>query len=306
MNFASIEGSVVLVVDDTPETLSFLTDTIEGAGMTVLIAIDGPAAIDLLDHITPDLILMDAVMPVMDGFETTRRIKGDQRFVRIPIIFMTGLTEPEHVVEGLAAGGVDYIRKPIEVSELLARIRVHLTNARVTQDSHRALDASGRHLLSLDEKGALLWSTPLTASLLARLQPDGAAEPGYPPPIVSEMFRRLRASSSVDEAVIREELGSSRLEMSMVSASRHGEYIVRLVEASEDRDMRQLQESYGLTLRESEILLWISKGKANRQISEILGISHRTVNKHLEQVFAKLGVENRASAASAAVRTLSK
>jgi len=133
-------GATILVVDDTPESLRFLTATLERAGMTVLIAVDGFAALDLLDHVTPDLVLMDGAMPGLDGFETTQRIKADGRFRSLPVIFMTGLTETEHVVRGLEAGAVDYVHKPIVVDELLARVSVHLANARISQGSQLALD----------------------------------------------------------------------------------------------------------------------------------------------------------------------
>src|SRR6188768_4186720 len=97
----------VLVVDDTPETLGFLTDMLDNAGFTVLIATDGDSALKLVDQITPDLVLLDAVMPGMDGFETCRRLKRDAGLDNVPIIFMTGLAETEHIVRGLEAGGVD-------------------------------------------------------------------------------------------------------------------------------------------------------------------------------------------------------
>src|ERR1700760_3593021 len=139
----------LLVVDDTPETLGFLTDTLDTAGFTVLIATDGASALDLVDQITPDLVLMDAVMPGLDGFEPCRRLKTQKLLSHLPVIFMTGLSETEHVVQGLAAGGVDYVTKPIIVEELLARIRVHLTNARLTQSARAALDVSGRFLLAV-------------------------------------------------------------------------------------------------------------------------------------------------------------
>ena len=88
----------------------------------------------LVEQITPDLVLLDAVMPGIDGFETCRRIKADAGACAIvPVIFMTGLTETEHVVRGLEAGGVDYVTKPIVLDEMLARIRVHLANARLRQ-----------------------------------------------------------------------------------------------------------------------------------------------------------------------------
>ncbi len=291
----------ILVVDDTPASLSFLIDTLEGAGMTVLIATDGAAAIALLDHITPDLVLMDAVMPGMDGFATTRRIKQDPRFARLPIIFMTGLTETEHVVHGFAAGGVDYVHKPIVVEELIARIRVHLANARVAQGSHGALDASGRLLLAVDALGTLLWGTPRADEVIERLFP-GWPRPDLPPAI-AQTLRRLQ-SVEADAPVARVEAGDSRLEFTLLNRIGPNEWLFRLTEAREGEEERILAARHALTQREGDVLLWVSRGKPNREISEILAISPRTVNKHLEQVFEKLGVENRAAAAAIAVRTL--
>src|ERR1700722_5872596 len=116
----------VLVVDDTPDTLGLLTDMLDRVGFTVLIATDGNSALELIDLVTPDLVLMDAVMPGLNGFDTCRRLKREKRLSHLPIIFMTGLSETEHVVEGLACGGVDYVTKRILLGDLLAAIRGHL------------------------------------------------------------------------------------------------------------------------------------------------------------------------------------
>src|SRR6202521_2549470 len=119
---------VALVVDDSPETLRLLTDALDGAGMTVMVAMDGAAAMRIVDQITPDIVLLDAVMPGMDGFETCRRLKRDAGLSNVPVIFMTGLAETEHIVRGLEAGGVDILAKPIDVAGMLARVAVHLGN----------------------------------------------------------------------------------------------------------------------------------------------------------------------------------
>ena len=304
----------LLVVDDTPETLGFLTDTLDGAGFTVLIATDGASALDLVDQITPDLVLMDAVMPGIDGFETCRRMKNEKLLSHLPIIFMTGLSETEHVVQGLAAGGVDYVTKPIVIDELLARIRVHLVNARIGQGSRAALDATGRFLLATDNSDRLLWCTPKAKQLLAELFPEAAVNspvPGAPvapgtglPAAVTERLRQLRLSRSRAAGRSYLEVGSRRLELSFLSSLGPDELLFRLTEVNAGADEEQLQRSLALTSRESQVLLWISRGKSNREIGEILNISPRTVNKHLEQVFVKLGVENRAAAAARAVTCL--
>jgi DNA-binding response OmpR family regulator len=154
------KGDIVLVVDDSPEALGFLTRALEEAGVTVLVATSGEAALGIAEHVTPDVILMDAVMPGLDGFETCRRLKAQAGTAHVPVIFMTALTETEHVVHALESGGVDYLTKPINLEELSARMRVHLANARRAQSARMALDAAGRHLMAFSAAGAVHWSTP--------------------------------------------------------------------------------------------------------------------------------------------------
>lgn len=200
-------GHVVLIVDDVPENLAVLSDALDDAGHTVLVATDGASALERLMLVMPDLILLDAVMPGMDGFETCLRMKQMDSARDVPVVFMTGLTETEHVVRGFDVGGIDYVTKPIRPAEVLARINTHVRNARM-----------------------------LHAARQAR---------GAPP-----------AAASADLS------------------------------------------HYQLTPRELEVLAWIARGKTNRDIAEILGMSPRTVNKHLEHIFVKLGVETRAAAAA--------
>ncbi|WP_294331477.1 DNA-binding response regulator [uncultured Sphingomonas sp.] len=297
-------GATILVVDDTPESLRFLTATLEQAGMTVLIAVDGLAALELLEHGTPDLILMDAVMPGLDGFSTTRRIKGDGRFRHVPVIFMTGLTESEHVVRGLDAGAVDYVHKPIVVDELLARVSVHLANARIAQSSQIALDTAGRPSFAVDEGGRTRWLTPLAADVIERLFPAWSPRALDLPEELAAIVRRLQDPAVPPGAHAGLQIGDSALQCSFLRQTSANEWLFRLTEKREGDAERILAERHGLTSREAEVLVWLSRGKQNREISEILEISPRTVNKHLEQIFQKMGVENRASATAIAVATL--
>jgi len=291
----------VLVVDDTPEALGLLTDMLDGAGYTVLIATDGESALRLVDQITPDVVLMDALMPGLDGFETCRRLKHKVELAHLPVIFMTGLAETEHVVHGLGAGGVDYVTKPIVLEELLARIRVHLNNARVALGPNVALDASGRFLLATDLEGHVKWCTPKARALLQACWPGTGAVPELPDHILGRMLP-LRHEAGATCVL---EVGGIQLECAMLSPIGPDELLFRLSEKRGEDDIQLLQQ-LGLTGREAEVLLWLSRGKANREIGQILGISPRTVNKHLEQIFVKLGVENRASAAGRAVRLLTR
>src|SRR5258708_36021966 len=110
----------VLVVDDSPETLRLLTDAIEDAGMTVLVAREGEHALSIVEKVLPDVILMDALMPGMDGFETCRRLKRNSTLAHVPVIFMTGLSETQDIVKGLEAGGGDYVTKAIAPDDMAA------------------------------------------------------------------------------------------------------------------------------------------------------------------------------------------
>jgi len=295
---------IVLVVDDSPETLSFLTDALEEAGVTVLVALDGPGALSLVERVTPDIVLMDAVMPGMDGFEACRRIKRDSRVAHVPVIFMTGLSETEHIVAGFRAGGVDYVTKPIVADQLLARMYAHLANARAAQSTRAALDATGRYLLATDGEGRVLWCTPQASRMLAAAF-AGFSLPGFAlPPAACDWLRRRRDGKAAESVVIDADLQELRLRITPVGQIGPDEILLQLAEDSGAGEADILKRKLPLTAREAEVLSWVAAGKSNRDIAEILGLSPRTVDKHLEQIYAKLGVENRASAAAVAVRTL--
>jgi DNA-binding response OmpR family regulator len=300
-------GGIVLVVDDSPDTLRMLTDALEDAGMTVLVALEGRQALAISERITPDIILLDAIMPSIDGFETCRRIKRDKSLAHVPVVFMTGLSETQDIVKGLEAGGVDYVTKPIVPDELLARIRVHLANARLAYSARVALDASGRHLLATNASGRVLWTTPQAAKLLERAFRDFHGE-GYVLPLAVRNWLERRTCASVrstaDEIALESDSSALKLRLCHVGQLAPNEVLLRLIEGGVDNDNLVLEVKLQLTPRESEVLMWVARGKSNRDIGEILKLSPRTVNKHLEQIYAKLGVENRASAAALAVRTL--
>lgn len=294
----------ILVVDDNPESLRLLVDALAGEDMTVLIARSGEATLALLGEVQPDLILMDAVMPGMSGIETTRQIKANAATAHIPVIFLTGLNEPQHVVAALGIGGVDYVRKPIVIDELVARMRVHLANARTSYRSRLALDFAGRSFVALDDDGLMIWCTPQAEALLVQIDPDWTPDRSRLPEPLPAAVRQLLADYSQSAASTRFEVRGLEIELSLLEADRPGETLVRVTEVREDGKIALLQKHNGLTRREAEVLLWVSYGKTNKTISEILGISPRTVNKHLEQVFRKLGVETRAAATAVAVRYL--
>ena len=289
---------IALVVDDSPETLRLLTDALDGAGMTVMVAMDGAAAMRIVDQITPDIILLDAVMPGIDGFETCRRLKRDAGLSNVPVIFMTGLAETEHIVHGLEAGGVDYVTKPIVIEEMLARIRVHLANARLTQSARAALDVSGRFLLAVSRQGKIMWATPQAQKLLSdNLAAAATDEIVLPHAMLQWLEQAQKGKAGSKTPAMASFPDNEQLRLQYMGKLGPNEFLLRLAKESSNMPA-QFSSELGLTTREGEVLSWLSKGKTNRDIAQILGLSPRTVDKHLEQIYAKLGVENRTAAAA--------
>jgi DNA-binding NarL/FixJ family response regulator len=270
--------------------------------MTVMVALDGAAAMRIVDQITPDIVLLDAVMPGLDGFETCKRLKRDAGLDHVPIIFMTGLTETEHIVRGLDAGGVDYVTKPIVVEEMLARIRVHLANARLTQSARAALDVSGRYLLAVNGVGKIMWATPQAQKLLSdALSAESDDDVVLPDPIPQWLDQARKGKAGSKAAIMTALPGNEALRLQYMGRLGSHEFLLRLAKDSGTETPAEFSSELGLTTREGEVLSWLSKGKTNRDIAQILGLSPRTVDKHLEQIYSKLGVENRTAAAAIAV-----
>ncbi len=123
---ASADSELILIVDDNPANLEVLSETLAGAGFQVAVAIDGVSAIEQIQYYQPELILLDIMMPGIDGFETYQRLRAKPSTRDIPVIFTTALSDTENKVKGFSLGAVDYITKPFQQQEVLARVRVHL------------------------------------------------------------------------------------------------------------------------------------------------------------------------------------
>lgn len=290
----------VLLVDDDPATLRFLVDALEPAGFNALVSLQGEMTLTLLEQVTPDVILMDARMPGIDGFETCRRLKLRPGLALVPVIFMTGLTDTESVVAGLQAGGVDYVTKPVVPNELVARMRVHLANAQMTRSAQAAMDASGRYLLAVTAAGVLRWATHQAARLLGNPAPGAL----LPEEVRHWLAQRAGSPATAAQTVSVTGQGARRLDFALIGQMGEDELLLRVVEQDSGQDVERLQARVKLTRRESEVLLWLARGKSNRHIAQILNVSYRTVNKHLEQMYPKLGVETRTAAVAIAVRAL--
>ena len=300
---ANADRDIVLIVDDVPENLAVLSDALDGAGYMVLVAEDGNLALERLQLITPGIILLDAVMPGIDGFETCRRIKNADATRNIPVVFMTGLTETEHVVRGFMAGGIDYVTKPINPQEVLVRIAAHLRNARLVTQAQEAIDAAGLAVAVVSRDGRYLWLTPNAHKALHKVF-EGPARPGEPLPDTLCGWMQANADAETlpdrDSRPFTLDNAGARLLIHFLGGMSGGQYLLLVEETRVDRGS-PLVASYHLTGREVEVLMWVAKGKTNRDIGDILGMSPRTVNKHLEHIYVKLGVETRTAAAALAL-----
>lgn len=287
-------AATVLLVDDTPANIGVLLETLGAAGLEVLVAESGSSALAQLEHARPDLILLDVMMPGMDGFETCGRLKAHPRWRSIPVIFMTALDEPEQKVRAFREGAVDYIVKPFFEQEVLARVQTHLellTLRRNLEDELALrIDAENQLARSLDRAvvvtdrdGDVLFTTRLAESLLHRHCEDYHTA-GRLPASLQRVDSPLSLRRFTEPG--RDDLSCFVLEEKAPSPNPSA--LLKL----------------GLTSREAEVLFWVAQGKSNPDIATILGAGVRTIHKHVENIFRKLGCETRAAAAVTAQEAL--
>lgn len=281
----------VLVVDDTPAALGVVCDALRARGVKVLLAESGAAARAVLVRVTPDLVLLDVMMPGEDGFTVCAALKADPAWRELPVIFLTAVDAPEQKVRAFAAGAVDYVTKPVHVAELVARVtaqfelraarrKLEAQNAELEAEVALRLDAEAqlassldRAVLVLDRGGGIVFATRLAHDLLAKF-----------------------------------EVAPATLATTDHYAATAGALRVRhFTEAGrDDTAMLVLEEEHaapgpaallplGLTPRQAEVAYWVAQGKTNPEIAVILGASPRTIDKHMERILARLEVENRAS-----------
>jgi DNA-binding NarL/FixJ family response regulator len=286
---------IALVIDDAPDTLGLVSEALESNGITVLVARSGEEGLRLAQRVHPDVILLDAIMPEMDGFETCRLLKSPPISEPAPVIFMTGLTDAHHILAGLQAGCVDYVTKPVVVDELVARITRHVLNARAIQSARAALEHTGQNIIALHPDGRLSWGTQ---SALARVSTVLFEQDRAVPALRNWLIEASHIAVSQARPLVL-----NGLTLGLIGRV-EGEIMVRVRQAADTADEARLAATFHLTAREAEVLIWLTHGKTNRDIADILALSARTVNKHLEQIFHKMGVDNRTSAAVMADRIL--
>ena len=221
--------ATILVVDDRPANIQLLFEALKDTGYRTLAAVSGESAVRQAELGRPDLILMDVLMPGIDGFEACRRLKSNPATRHIPVIFMTALHETDAKIKGFEAGGVDYLTKPLQHAEVLARIEAQMSRHRLWADveiytqtllnmgaadtpeaawetlkplAQKQKDVAGLAVWTADGDGLKLWhGTVLTADLPAAWQPEGAPSQRIPAAaLIGEAYKKRRQLSALDEA----------------------------------------------------------------------------------------------------------
>jgi DNA-binding response OmpR family regulator/DNA-binding CsgD family transcriptional regulator len=289
--------TIVLLVDDMPESMGALASELEANGYTTLLAHSGTTALQRLDLVTPDAILLDAMMPQMTGFEACKLIKAQAAWQHIPVIFMTGLSDTEHIVQGFAVGGVDYVVKPVITQEILARLTTHVRNARTSRIAREALDIGGNGVLVVDAQQRIAWQSPQAQKWITLFFDNTSV-------LTCEHWLANVSQTSLSSEINHAD--GSKLVARRLGVIGMGEcmwLLQRQTCTSTSTNINSARiHSADLTPRESEVLSWVAKGKTNRDVADILAMSPRTVNKHLEHIFQKLGVETRSAATALANR----
>jgi DNA-binding response OmpR family regulator/DNA-binding CsgD family transcriptional regulator len=282
----------VMIVDDTPANLAVLSDALQEQGYRVLVATDGYSALEQLRYIKPDVILLDGMMPGMDGFETCQRIKQDRTTQSIPILFMTALGDIDNLLRGFNEGAIDYIVKPFRHEEVLARVGAQVSQRRLLARVEQTLQENALAALAIDRSGVVTWLTQHAAQMF-EADAIHIAQP-LPGALLEPVLRS--AENGTAKIYYRD------LSLKIAPCGYGSEYLILLQKNGNHWDADALRGDLGLTAREAEILMWISRGKTNREIGTILDTSPRTVNKHLEHIFEKLGVGTRSAAVSVALQ----
>jgi CheY-like chemotaxis protein/DNA-binding CsgD family transcriptional regulator len=281
----------LLVVDDTPANLGVVCDALRQAGVRVLLAESGAAAREILARLTPDLVLLDVMMPGEDGFAVCASFRAHPVWRDLPVIFLTAVDEPGQKVRAFAAGAVDYVTKPVHIPELVARVRVQLElraarctleekNAELEAEIALRLDAEAQLAASLESAvvvlrrdGVLLFATRLAHDLMAKFAATPVA-----------LSHTARFAGAGGALTVRRFTEPGRDDLVMLA-----------LEEEHAPPGPAALLTLGLTPRQAEVAYWVAQGKTNPEIAIILGASPRTIDKHMERIFARLGVENRVS-----------
>ncbi|MDY0093977.1 MAG: hybrid sensor histidine kinase/response regulator [Candidatus Vecturithrix sp.] len=213
-----MKEATILVIDDSPTSLRSFLDQLTQVGFTVLVALNGESAFEQLEQTKPDLILLDVIMPNLDGFETCARLKANAATKNIPVIFMTGLSDILDKIKGFEVGGVDYITKPFQFEEAIARIHTHLILYRMQQQLEEQNSQLKQLNASKDKFFSMIWHdlrSPFS-SLRGLIQFASQNMQGWSKTRIEEVINLLVHSTDNLHALIENLLTWSRIQRGVI------------------------------------------------------------------------------------------
>jgi len=262
------EQNIVMVVDDNPDNLTLLSDILSAQGFQVRQALSGRMALAAVKQQPPDLFILDIRMPEMDGFELCRQLKNDVVTSKVPVIFISGLDEPENKVKAFEIGGQDYITKPFEDTVVLARVKLQLELSRMRQNLESLVQ---QRTVSLEES-----NIALKVLLEHRKSEQDTFEENVATHISSLVFPYLaRLKDTELESRQRSLVDVVEFNLKEITSKFSGTLYSRTL---------------GLTRREIEVAALIKTGKTNVEIATLLYISERAVSFHRQNLRKKLGL----------------
>lgn len=312
---ASDSPATILVVDDNPTNLQVASDHLSQYAYTVLTARDAETGLKRARYTQPDLILLDIGMPGVDGFEACRRLKAHPDTRDIPVLFMTAYVDVEDKLRAFELGGADYVTKPFEAAELLARVRVHLT----LRDRERRLTAQGAELdrrveeateryrreaerlqRSLAERDRLLELVEMQAQQLRALTTTWMEERSRQDADIgrylrTELTERLRlVAGQITQAALQVAEGPGAAELAQATrllepalndSERLGAQLIEDVHRETDPLLR-------LSTREYEVFGMLVAGRSNKEIAAALSLKPTTISTFRHRILTKLGVDD--------------
>lgn len=314
MNTLSSQRTL-LIIDDTINNLRVAMDLLHAYGFRILTAADGESGIERAHLARPDLILLDVRMPGLDGFECCRRLKAHPETAHIPVIFMTALTDTDNKMRGFELGGVDYVSKPFDAGELLARVRTHLELAELrrgleqqVEERTAALAAEVAQRERIQANQALLLellqeqSEQLRALTRESLEAEDAG-PGHTALasqieavriVLAQMDSQLQSAEIDPDGLPADALRRQAMHALSLLKQVADELDAPPLHPAGGSGLSRLQDDplFKLTTREYEVLQLIGQGKSNAEIAEILVVSRSTVSSYRSRIMSKLGVDD--------------
>ncbi|MBN1380952.1 MAG: response regulator [Deltaproteobacteria bacterium] len=264
----------VLIVDDAQSIRKLLTNILIKNGYEAQTAPDGLSALQSIAKDPPDIILLDIIMPVMDGYEVCRLLKSDEKSCMIPVIFISALDEETDKMDGFNAGGADYITKPFQIPELLARVQVHLELERLQRELKKKNDELQRYAQRLEELNVAL------KVLLVKKEEDTLE---LEEKISLNIKRLLLPNVELLKKRIKDKECHVLLDMIELN----------LKEITSTFSQKLSSKFIGLTPTEIKVANLVKEGKQIKEIAEILSVSRYAVELHRFNIRKKLGLKSR-------------